>query len=98
VQQGALTTLAGWIRALPNAVIQAHMHLELLAAWVLTLTGQHAVAEQRLLLIERAIPAGSLATEEQALLASIQATLSRLQGDVQQTMPEAKYAFGTMTA
>ncbi|MFP4437743.1 MAG: helix-turn-helix transcriptional regulator [Chloroflexaceae bacterium] len=96
VQQGALTTLAGWIRALPNAVIQAHTHLGLLAAWVLTLTGQHAAAEQQLLLIERTIPAGSLATEEQALLASIQATLSRLQGDVQRTIQRSRQALDTL--
>jgi LuxR family maltose regulon positive regulatory protein len=49
IQQGAHTTVVGWINALPEEFVKEHPYLCVLQAWALQLTGQFEAAEARLI-------------------------------------------------
>jgi LuxR family maltose regulon positive regulatory protein len=97
IQQGAHTTVAGWINVLPDEFVKAHPYLCVLHAWALQLTGELKTGEARLMDAENALKSQSYKTDGaddsiHGLIHSRRAYASFMIGDHIHTISHAKQA------
>jgi LuxR family maltose regulon positive regulatory protein len=97
IQQGAHTTVAGWINVLPDEFVKAHPYLCVLHAWALQLTGELKTSEARLMDAENALKSQSYKTDGaddsiHGLIHSRRAYASFMIGDHIHTISHAKQA------
>jgi LuxR family transcriptional regulator, maltose regulon positive regulatory protein len=94
LRRGELSTLLGWLKALPEQVVRKHPMLCRDYGWVLTLTGQLAAAAPYLECAEQALQ-GDNAGLGQIILA--QAYLARARGEYPQAIVLSKKALTLMS-
>jgi len=94
VLQGQLSTLLGWLNALPDALICARPFLCLYHAYVLTVTNQLEAAEARLQAAEQS--AQQMPAEQEQTITGwvhyIRALIALLSGDIPQAVSLARHA------
>jgi LuxR family maltose regulon positive regulatory protein len=91
MSRGEVTTLVGWIQALPDEVVRARPQLCLECSWPLILTGRLDAAESYLAQAEQAAcgEQGRTTQEDAAFLGEIvaaQAYIARTRGDARRTI------------
>src|SRR6266545_2462204 len=90
--RGEMTTVMGWLAALPADVLRARPHLGLLYAWGLATTGQMLAAERWLQDVELCladhVDRGNLLGE----MTVIRVTIALIQGDYPRTLELARQA------
>jgi LuxR family maltose regulon positive regulatory protein len=100
-QRGELSTVLGWLEALPEQVLHAHPHLLLDQAWALLWSGQVTALEPHLQDAERVLVVGtgtklnipqSARESMQGELAAIRAELARQRGDASGAIKLAQQA------
>ena len=107
--RGEVTTVEGWIGALPPEVVRVRPRLCLIHAWMLFLTGRLDAVEPRLQDAERALgdavskhapseasTPGELHDELHGMLATIRAGLASLRGDARQAIDLAGEALARL--
>lgn len=90
--RGAITTLLGWLEALPASVIQAHPWLALYYASALTLAGQMQRVEPYLQLAEQRLSGDSLPAEPRGMIQAIRAYQAMLLGQIETALTLAQQA------
>ncbi len=104
-KRGELSTLLGWLEALPEQVMYAHPRLLLDSAWVLLWSGQVAALEPLLLAASHALAASTESQPNiphiarqtmQGELAAIRAELARQRGDVSAAIVLAHEALASL--
>lgn len=75
------TTILSWLKALPDEIVRARPHLDILYAWMLSIALQLDAVEPRLQEIER-MADGQLPVDLRLQIAAIRATLARQRNDI----------------
>jgi len=93
---GELTTLLGWLDALPRPLVLSQPWLSIFYAWALTYTGQLDLVDGHLAHAENALAAGSESASERAQLqgqiAAIRTLLAKNSGDMPRALELAEQA------
>ena len=93
---GELTTLMGWLDALPRPLVLSQPWLSVFYAWALAYTGQLDTVEAHLLHAESALAAGSESASERAQIrgqiAAIRTLLAKNSGDMSRALELAEQA------
>lgn len=97
IQQGAHSTIAGWIDAIPEEVVKADPYLCVYHAWALQLTGKLKTSEARLIEAENALNSQNYQADKaddyiHGLIHSRRAYASFMTGDHVHTISQAKRA------
>ncbi len=99
LRRGRVTTLRGWLEALPPEIVRASPRLGLIQAWLLYFSGQLGAAEQLLDDVERRVGelAGTAAGADEASehlgsIATIRAFVALSRGDVARASGSARQA------
>jgi LuxR family maltose regulon positive regulatory protein len=97
IQQGAHTTVVGWINALPDEFVKAHPYLCVLHARALQLAGELETSKARLIDAENALDSQNYQADEaddsiRGLIHSCRAYSSFMIGDHNHTISHAKQA------
>lgn len=95
LQLGQVTTLLGWLQALPRTIVQTHPALCFAAAWTLLLTGQLDQAEKNLVCAESLAQDGQPARGD---LLVARAYLARARGAHEQAIAYAQEALQFLPA
>jgi LuxR family maltose regulon positive regulatory protein len=93
--QGQLSTMLGWYKQLPDALILSRPRLCLLHAFVLLLSNQIEASSARLLTVERAIRSASSTEETQSMLGQVALTRGYIAlyfGDVEESVQWCRQA------
>lgn len=97
---GELTTLLGWLGALPLPLLLAQPWLSVFYAWALAYTGQLERVEAHLLHAESALTTGNASAAERAELeghiAAIRTLLAKNSGDMPRALEQAAQALGRL--
>ncbi|HLJ32572.1 MAG TPA: AAA family ATPase, partial [Ktedonobacteraceae bacterium] len=94
-----VTTLLGWLAALPDAIVQDAPHLNLVYAWALIHTNQLEAVEQHLQHAEIAIEAGKVLGEISSMrgeIAAIRARVAAFSGDSSRTIELSQHALALL--
>ncbi len=94
-----VTTLLGWLAALPATIIEDTPHLSLVYAWALIHTNQLEAVEQHLQSAESAIEAGKTLADipsVQGEIAAIRARVAAFQGDSSRTIELSQQALALL--
>jgi LuxR family maltose regulon positive regulatory protein len=95
VTRGELTTLLGWIHALPDDVAHSRPWLCVHQAWPLTFAGQPDAVQPLLLQVERQVPALDSTPEDREILghvAAMRTMLAVIRGDMPHAVEQAHRA------
>lgn len=102
---GELSTLIGWLAALPEPILHAHLRLCLIYAWVLYLTIRGSTADTLMQYVEHALAdetPSSVTQEERAellgMMAAIEATLAVMKGEGARVMELSQKALACLPA
>ena len=99
VSHGRLTTLVGWLEALPEALLRARPRLRLYHGWALSLGGQTDAAEQILQDTRSALQALPPSAESKALrgqLAALLTSTATQRGNMATVLREAEEALADL--
>ncbi|MHB8598569.1 MAG: LuxR C-terminal-related transcriptional regulator [Ktedonobacteraceae bacterium] len=94
-----VTTLLGWLAALPDTIVQDAPHLSLVYAWALIHANQLEAVEQYLQNAESAIEAGKVLGEIPSMrgeIAAIRARVAAFSGDSSRTIELSQHALALL--
>ncbi|MEO8971680.1 MAG: AAA family ATPase, partial [Ktedonobacteraceae bacterium] len=94
-----VTTLLGWLAALPDTIVQAAPHLSLVYAWALIHANQLEAVEPHLQHAESAIEAGNVLGEIPSMrgeIAAIRARVTAFSGDSSRTIELSQQALALL--